>query len=172
MDKQDQSPLAPSCGHTAPGVFPPLIPLQAPSDFLSSAPDRLVDARTPSCLPPGQGCPRMGGVGPVSHRRPPAPPSSLQPIVPGVLRPERGGLGAPAALGKHKVLGQTSSRGPSPGHPLPGQGAPRRTAQRVKVLEAGWSAAGLVRGQEQAKALHFNESLLPGGLCLALSGAQ
>lgn len=88
-----------------------------------------------------------------------------------------GGLGAPAALGKRKVPGQTSSRGPSPGQlgpaqPLPGQGAPRGTPQRVKVLEAGWSAAGLVQGQEQGKALHFNESLLPGGLCLALSGAQ
>lgn len=34
---------------------------QAPSDFLSSAPDRLVEARVPSCLPPGQGYSRMQG---------------------------------------------------------------------------------------------------------------
>lgn len=134
----------PACGQTGPEPSSPLLrtdcpwglpsphpPPQAPSDFLSSAPDLLEDARTPSCLPPGQGCPRMGGggVGPVSHRRLPAPPSSLQPIVPGGAEARTWGSRGSSCPGKAQgpwtdLFARPLPRSARPCSPTPRPGCP------------------------------------------------
>lgn len=133
----------PACGQTGPEPSSPLLRTDCPWGLPSPHPPPRHPV-TSSALP--QTCWRMpgrlpasrlgravpgwgGGVGPVSHRRLPAPPSSLQPIVPGGAEARTWGSRGSSCPGKAQgpwtdLFARPLPRSARPCSPTPRPGCP------------------------------------------------